>query len=299
MSNYLKGKLNNCSLRNIYLIILIPIIIYSVYKNGYIPYNKDLCNVITMFKPLILVIISVILGYLFDYVYYHLYINDPNYKKRLKSSYTMYYGTLLALIVPVNINYLLYVLFLLIYLLLITIMRNSKLNMLVVTRLLLVLFLFILNAYSYNNLYESNIVTNYTTLDIFLGHSASSIGSASTFLIILTYLFLLFVPTYKKNIPIEIILSYSLMILISSFLGFSMKEEIKLMLVNEIFFASVFVATLPNYSPYTIKKELLYSILIGVLGFVFCKLYLHEGIYISILISNIIFVIIEKISNKK
>lgn len=299
MSNYLKGKLNNCSLRNIYLIILIPIIIYSVYKNGYIPYNKDLCNVITMVKPLILVIISVILGYLFDYVYYHLYINDPNYKKRLKSSYTMYYGTLLALIVPVNINYLLYVLFLLIYLLLITIMRNSKLNMLVVTRLLLVLFLFILNAYSYNNLYESNIVTNYTTLDIFLGHSASSIGSASTFLIILTYLFLLFVPTYKKNIPIEIILSYSLMILISSFLGFSMKEEIKLMLVNEIFFASVFVATLPNYSPYTIKKELLYSILIGVLGFVFCKLYLHEGIYISILISNIIFVIIEKISNKK
>lgn len=299
MSNYLKSKLNNCSLKNIYLAILLPIVLYSVYKNGYIPYNKDLCSIFTMFKPLILFIISIILGYIFDYIYYKLFINDPNYKLRLNSSYTTYYSALFSLILPVNINYLLFIFFLLIYLLAISSFRNTKLNILAVIRLVLVLSLIFLHVYSYNNLYENSIVTNYTTLDVFLGHSISSIGSASTFIIILTYLFLLVVPTYKKNIPLEIILSYFIMILISSFFGFSIKEEIKLMLINEIFFASVFVATLPNYSPYTLRKELLYSILIGVLGFVFCKLYLHEGIYISILISNLIFIIIEKLSNKK
>ena len=168
MSNYLKSKLNNCSLKNIYLAILLPIVLYSVYKNGYIPYNKDLCSIFTMFKPLILFIISIILGYIFDYIYYKLFINDPNYKLRLNSSYTTYYSALFSLILPVNINYLLFIFFLLIYLLAISSFRNTKLNILAVIRLVLVLSLIFLNVYSYNNLYENSIVTNYTTLDVFL-----------------------------------------------------------------------------------------------------------------------------------
>ena len=208
MNNYLKSKINNRIIKYIYLISLIPIIIYATYKNGYIPYSKNLCSFSYFIKPLILSILSYIVAILWDYIYYKYLKKDKDYLIKLRNSYNPLYNVLFSLIVPINTNYFLYILISIILLIMLTYFKKIRVNYIVLCRLLLVGVLIIIGKYSYNNLFESNILTSYTTFDIFLGHATTSIGASSTFLILLVYLGLLFVPSYKKNILLEIILTY-------------------------------------------------------------------------------------------
>ena len=43
--------------------ILIPLLIYGVYKNGYLIYEKGLINFFDILKPLYLVLIGIIIKY--------------------------------------------------------------------------------------------------------------------------------------------------------------------------------------------------------------------------------------------
>ncbi len=299
MNSYLKSKINNKIIKSIYFISLIPIILYATYKNGYIPYSKHLCSFSYFIKPLILSLLSYVFAILWEYIYYNLIKKDKDYLIKMKNSYTSLYSILFSLIVPINVNYFIYILINFILLVMLTCFKKIRINYIVLCRILLVGILVILGKYSYNNVFENNVLTSYTTFDIFFGHAITSIGASSTFLILLVYLGLLIIPSYKKNILLEIIGTYLIVILIFSIFGYNIKEEIKLMLSNEIFFASCFVASISLFSPITIKMEILYSTLIGIIGFVLCKFNIHEGIYLSILISNVIYLIIDKIGNLK
>lgn len=299
MTSYLKSKINNRIIKYIYLISLIPIILYAVYKNGYIPYSKNLCSLSYFIKPILLSLLSYVFAILWEYIYYKLIKKDKDYLIKMKNSYTSLYSILFSLIVPINVNYFIYILINFILLVMLTCFKKIRINYIVLCRILLVGILVIIGKYSYNNIFESNVLTSYTTFDIFLGHAVTSIGASSTFLVLLVYLGLLIIPSYKKNILLEIVGTYVIVILISSIFGYNIKEEIKLMLSNEIFFASCFVASISSFSPITIKMEILYSTLIGIIGFALCKFNIHEGIYLSILISNVIYLIIDKIGNLK
>ena len=81
MNVYLKSKNNENKILVKYILLLIPFLIYGFYKNGILLYKGEYVNILNMFKPLILTIISILISYLFtkykkeDFISYRLYLN--------------------------------------------------------------------------------------------------------------------------------------------------------------------------------------------------------------------------------
>ena len=61
----MKKTINSLVIQNISL--LIPLIIYAIYKNGYLIYQKELISIISIFKPLYLVLISIFIKFIISH----------------------------------------------------------------------------------------------------------------------------------------------------------------------------------------------------------------------------------------
>jgi Na+-translocating ferredoxin:NAD+ oxidoreductase RnfD subunit len=139
---------------------------------------------------------------------------------------------------------------------------------------------------------EISGIYKYTLIDQIFGHSVGGLYSTNSFLIILSLIFLLTDTYYKKEIPLY---SYGLYIIILMFTAI-IKQDMSFFLLHicnsSVLFALVFIATLSLFSPYTKKRTLIYSVLIGLL-IIPLSLYFNfnEGVYIAILIANIVVII--------
>ena len=94
------NKKNN--IIKMYLYLLIPFIIYGIYKNGYLLYEDNLISIIDVFKPLYLVFISVFITLLIDLMI----------KRKISLSFNLLNMIMYSLIVSPRINYLLFYLLL-------------------------------------------------------------------------------------------------------------------------------------------------------------------------------------------
>lgn len=293
----MKSKFNNELIKLVYYLSLIPLIIYACYKNGYLLYEKNLGSIFIIVKPLLLSILVMIVSISLDYIINRFIKKRKNMLNYLKNSYNTLFSLLLYLMLPCRINILLIILGVSILEILMNYLDKFKINYVVIVKLLVVIVLSIIGKYTYRNLYEESVLTSYTSIDLFFGRSIGGVGTSNIFLIIISYLILLFIPSYKRYIPINIILSYILMIFIFSIFGLDVRDGLKLMLSNDIAYASVFIATIPFYSPRLYNESILYSIIVGILGFILVNyISLKEGIYIAILISNIIIIILNKLN---
>ena len=79
-------------------IALIPIILFAVYKNGYIPFANNKTNVLGLIYPLIFIGLGALTSFLIEFVYYK-FIKKNN---QLKNSYSIFPGLFLAMILPLN-----------------------------------------------------------------------------------------------------------------------------------------------------------------------------------------------------
>lgn len=52
------------------LCLLLPLVIYGIYKNGYLIYTRELTSFFSIFKPLYLILISIIIKIIIDYLKY-------------------------------------------------------------------------------------------------------------------------------------------------------------------------------------------------------------------------------------
>ena len=110
-------KYENKDIIKNYIILLIPLVLFSCYKNGYILYSKNLVTLLYIFKPLIMFVGALITSFLIELIYSN--TKKVSIVNTLRDSYLPLYGALFSLIVPVNINPFLYI-FLLIGVLLIS-----------------------------------------------------------------------------------------------------------------------------------------------------------------------------------
>jgi len=116
--------------------LLIPLIIYGIYKNGYLVYQKGLINFINIFKPLYLVLISVFIKLIIDLIKY----------KKIKIDYNLIYVIIIGMIMPYNINILLYsILFTILYILSLLLDKYLKLNKICYIYLIIILIHFFFN----------------------------------------------------------------------------------------------------------------------------------------------------------
>ena len=285
MNNYLKSKYSNKNIYLIYYIIIAILTIYSTYKNGIILFQKNLINFVFIFKPLIFILLSLFIPFIINYIY-----NKYIIKKEVNiNHYDMIFMALITLSLPLNTSIIIYSLLVIVFSI-VKLFYKLDINYYSIFKLCIILILYLLGKYSYLTIYNLNIETSLSTLDIFLGLGVGGLATTNIFLLIICYLILLLNKTYKREIPIIAIISYLLTIIISALLfKSSIIDSIKYLLSGQFIFASILIATIPMFSPIKHKARIIYAISIGILSCIFTSiLNNYDSIYIAIIISNLI-----------
>jgi len=271
MKNY---KTKDLIIQNI--LLLIPLIIYGLYKNGYLIYEKKLISIVGIFKPLYLVLIGVIIKIIIDLIRY----------KKIKTDYNLVYSVLIGMIMPYNINIYIYIIaFTLLYILSIFLEKYLKFNKVCFIYLVIILINFLLNEYTFKSILELKYDYSFSFLDLLFGRSVGGISSTNILFSLIAYSIFITNFYYKKDVPLAINASYLLLAIIY----FLFTNNSEYLLNSDLVFGSIFIATLPMYSPYRIKEQIIYSILIGLLTFLL-SLYFNSiiSIYLVIFIISLL-----------
>ena len=276
MANCLTRKTSNKFYEALLLLILIPIIGFSLYKYGYLDYTKGLVSIITSFKVLWLLLINIIITFLSS-----TFLKD-NYP------YRYYEVIVLTLLLPIRIPYIVDIVGVLIYNLNRKCLYNNHLNNIAISKLLITFFLMVLNKNNYLSLYQEQVNSLYTTSDLLWGASIGSIGSNNLIILILSYLLLSNISIYKKDIPGYAFLSYILTLGIYGLINNNLIALMKLTLNSTVLFSIIFVSSINISSPVGKKLRRIYGILVGFLSFIFLTINPYDAGVIGIIISNII-----------
>ncbi len=258
------------------IILLIPLLIYSIFKNGYLLYEKNLVNEYMIFKPFYLTLISIIIKFGFDIIFEH----------KLKINYNLLSMILVSMIMPYNINLIVFLITLPIVYFLTTILEKKfTFNKVCLMYLIIVLVNSFFTPFTYESILESKFTFSFSFFDLLMGRCIGGIASTSIIFSLFAYIILINSFYYKKDIPLTINITY----LILAFIAFLINKDSNILLNSEVVFASVFIATLPKYSPYKIKGQIISGILIGIISFIIALIWNPTiSIYIAILIASLL-----------
>lgn len=268
MNVYLKSKNNENKILVKYILLLIPFLIYGFYKNGILLYKGEYVNIFYMFKPLILTIISILISYLFT-----------KYKKEDFISHRLYLNILSSLIVLPNTNIFIY----LIILFLVNILYTfKKVNISLITILLLIIVSMIFSKYSFLNVYEESVNHSYSITNYLFGNGSGGISNTLFIYSILVFIYLICDFSYKKHIVVTSLTVYYILLIIS-FVLFK-KFDYNLLLNNNLVFSFIFLNTISIFTPYTKGGCYLYGFILGLISFCFSFIDINLGVYLISLI---------------
>lgn len=268
MNVYLKSKNNENKILVKYILLLIPFLIYGFYKNGILLYKGEYVNIFYMFKPLILTIFAILISYLFK-----------KYKKEDFISYRLYLNILSSLIVLPNTNIFIY----LIILFLVNILYTfKKINISLITILLLIIVSMIFSKYSFLNVYEESVNHSYCITNYLFGNGSGGISNTLFIYSILVFIYLICDFSYKKHIVVTSLTVYYILLIIS-FVLFK-KFDYNLLLNNNLVFSFIFLNTISIFTPYTKGGCYLYGFILGLISFCFSFIDINLGVYLISLI---------------
>ncbi|HHW69347.1 MAG TPA: FMN-binding protein [Tenericutes bacterium] len=328
---YIKDDNNTTKIMFNLLISLFPIILFTFYKNGIIPFYEGKTNVIEMFYPLIFIITGALTSFVTETIYFKLFLKIDNNQllSTVKRSYAIFPGLFLSLVLPINTP--------------ITILILGSFIATLVGKLLfggfgnnifnpaLIGALFITSAYSiiiannggYLNKLEldtisgatplantslvegigtyQELVSPYGTLkDFFIGFIPGSVGETSAFLCLVAFIYLTYTKVIKWRIPTVYISTVFLMTyIIGAYNDLGIWYPLFQILSGGLFFGAVFMATDPVTSPTTPIGQVIYGMFLGILTVIFRYMTSYpEGVLTSILTMNMFVFIIDRICSK-
>ena len=281
MPSYLTRKTSNKFYEGLLLLILLPIIGFSLYKYGYLDYSKGLVSLLTSFKVLWLLLINIIITFISSNI--------------LKDNYPYkYYETIvLTLLLPIRIPYIIDIIGILVYNLIRKYLYTYHLNNIAISKLLITVCLMILNKNNYLSFYQEQVSSLYTTSDLIWGASIGSIGSNNLVILILCYLLLCNVIIYKKDIPWYAILGYTMTLGIYGLINNNLIYLMKLTLNSTVLFIIIFVSSINISNPVGRKLRRIYGLLVGILSFAFLTINPYDAGVIGIIMTNLIINLIE------
>lgn len=281
MPSYLTRKTSNKFYEGLLLLILLPIIGFSLYKYGYLDYSKGLVSLLASFKVLWLLLINIIITFISSNL--------------LKDNYPYkYYETIvLTLLLPIRIPYIIDIIGILVYNLIRKYLYTYHLNNIAISKLLITVCLMALNKNNYLSFYQEQVSSLYTTSDLIWGASIGSIGSNNLVILILCYLLLCNVIIYKKDIPWYAILGYTMTLGIYGLINNNLIYLMKLTLNSTVLFSIIFVSSINISSPVGRKLRRIYGLLVGILSFAFLTINPYDAGLIGIIMANLIINLIE------
>ncbi len=252
-----------------YLISLIPLILFGLYKNGISLYIKGYIGMLEMFKPLLLLLLGSIIGISVNIIY-EKYIKKSknNLIDIIFSSFHPIYGILISCISSINTNIILFTIITFI-ILFISKFINLKINLISLTSLIIFFIMNIANKFSFLNIYESSNNFKMDAIDYLFGKGSGGIFTTSILLLIISFIILYNSKVYKKNIPILSTITFTILVIIYCIINKDIGNIMNMLFTNGILFSFIYIATDPISSSYTKIGTNIYSIVVGVLTFIF------------------------------
>lgn len=286
------------SINLLYLLSLIPIIIFAFYKNGLVVYKAGELNLFLSLQYIVIPIIIVVLSYVFE-TYYYLTIKKDDDLNNVLNSIVPYANVLCYLVCgPMNKLFITIPILVVLDVALKFFEQKVTINRVALYKCLIFLVLMALSMNTNQNYYEYTLKSQVDNPgSLFLGMGIGEIGTTSTLFAIVGYLVLLFNKYYKKEIPIICLVSYLLVGLLLYFAGVVSFNGLLINTFNSGFvFAIVFVATLSTATPVVKSGKIIYSLLIGIVSAIFINLVkFNLGIYITILVLGLVSPLLNKI----
>ena len=285
--SYIFSKENNRV--NLFYLAVLPLILYGLYKNGYLLISNNYITYKTLIKIILYPVISVLLGFILGKIF-----------KRKQKSLLMF-GVLAGLTAPYNFNMIAYFSIVIgVMFLVMNVPNKLKINEPALATVILVTLNAVYNNSAIFNPMEITSLYRFSLFDLFFGRGASFIYTSSIFWVLISYIILCNIKIYKKNIFI-----YELITYLICFLGYVIfKREFTssaILLLNGItFFSFVFLSPINESSPSVNFEIIIYSISTAILTFIFvfiCKAF--SGAVIAVLISSIIYRIYDIIKQKR
>ena len=264
----------------IFILSLIPIILYGIYKNGLLIYQKDLINILYIFKLLYLIILSVLIYFIIHVIW----------KKKQLWSIEILIPFIIPLFMPPLVNILLYLIGFILGFTLINVIPNKfNYNKLTLIYLLIMIILLIFKNTSYLNLLEQNEIYSFNIWDLLWGRNIGGLATTNIILALFIIVINSVFSSYKKNIAIIAIFSFCLLTLfINSF-------NVTSIINGNAIISFILIATDLPSSPVTKNGMIICGLLIGVLSSILCRYGLYyEGAIISIFIISILYPLLSK-----
>ena len=326
--NFIKSNNNTKKMMYHLIISLVPIMLFSFYKNGILPIIKGSGELLDIFKPLMLLIVPTIVCLFTEYFYFLIKKDKKSISYLIQESFAIIPGLFIGLIIPLNTPIWLVVIAALVASLSKMIfggLGKNKLNPALTGAIIITVFAssYIGSLGGYFNSYEVDAISGATPLanfsalsyvgsyeeivspygslwSFFFGNIPGSVGETSALLCIFGFIYLVINKVIKWRLPVYYVITVFLMSLIiglSNNMG--LWYPLFCVLSGGLLFGAVFMATDPVTTPITKHSQVLGGIILGILtiGIRFLTSY-PEGVLIYILILNILTIFINKLSIK-
>ena len=278
MGTFLKTDNKTTKMMIRILIALIPIIIFSIYRNGYLHYKSMNTSLFTIIYPLIFILIG---GFVCFFI--ELILNFIFKKKKYNSFlYSFIYGLILALILPIKTP---------IYILIVGAVITATVKFLFerfeknIFNPALIGYIFI--AVVFSNVLSSNFDFN--------GYQIDNMLKFEAILCLISYIYLAITKTIKWKIPLTYISSVLVITyVIGNLLGKDLIYPVFQMLNGLLLFGSIFIATDPATSTVTPIGQILQGMFLAIFTVLF-RFLGFDGTIISILIVNTFIFLLDKV----
>lgn len=293
---YLRSDYSIKKISTYIILSLIPLILAGFYKNGIKLYINDFVNIYGLFKPLLITVSGFIIGIIVNIIFENIIKkNKDKLSDKIFSSFHPVYGIIVGSIISINTNIFLYIIVTFILFMISKFIKNSKINIMAFTSLIIIFIINITSSFTFLNIYEMTKTFNLSSFDYLIGKGSGGINTTYGLLLLVSLVILDSKNYYKKTIPLFSALTFTVLIC-----GYGIyKNEIELIFnnifSNGILFCFIYIATDPLSSSYTMYGKLIYSLLLGVFTFVFFLIEPTLAVLGAILIVSILHDFIDKL----
>ncbi|MBR6072940.1 MAG: RnfABCDGE type electron transport complex subunit D [Bacilli bacterium] len=294
---YVRSKRSIKNITLLRIVLLLPLIIYGVYKNGIYLYINKYTNILGLFKPLVFILIGALIGAIVNILYE--YIIKRNKDKLIDvifSSFHVEYGMLLGCIASLNTNLIIYSSVIFVVFIISKFLKNRINTICFIFIIIYVLQYYLFGGFSYLNAYDTSRVFNFDFMDYMVGRGEGGIATTHIILLIISLLGITITNNNKTNISISAIVTS--LAIFSIYAIISNNNVGTILLQNSYIFLFTYVATDYVTSSYTPNGQVIFGILVGCITF---GLYFVNPIlapYISIIIVSLLNNLIDRVTNK-
>lgn len=284
--NFIFIKNNNDTI--IYYLSFIPLIIYGLYKNGYLLITNNYTSFPNAYKIILYPIGCFLIGLLFSLIF----------KKR--RAQVLSYAILMGVAAPYNFNIFIYFAIVFFFMFVVSFVPNKyKINEVSMLITILIGINYFSKQFNIFNPLEISNTHSFSLVDLFFGRGPSYLFTSSIFLIIISYFILSFIKTYKKDIPVISLVVFTSLAFLYMIITKNYLSNIQLYLNGITFFSFVYLSTVNVSSPSTKYIKYIYGLLVGVLSFIFIYLFdIYTGAIMSVFIVSVFYRIYELVRQR-